>query len=204
MILIGIGASIPSSFGTTTNTMKIVPHLLFQHGMKLIAGSFVYSTAPIGRFRQWAYLNSVVSVRTLQSPSSLLTNLKMIEKRAGRRGGARWSPRPLDLDIIAYHDLIFPLPGMLSRSETGICEPPDYDRFLILPHPSMQIRPFVLRPLLDIAPYWRHPVTHEMAFRMWRRIHLKKEGRILHKYGPLLADKRICAEEMKASTGRVL
>jgi 2-amino-4-hydroxy-6-hydroxymethyldihydropteridine diphosphokinase len=94
--------------------------------------------------------------------------LKQIEAQAGRRGGRPWGPRTLDLDIIDYK-------GM-TRNWSGNRKtmPRVWVRPLVLPHPQLELRPFVLRPLLDIAPNWRHPVLKLSAEELWRRV--KKQG----------------------------
>jgi 2-amino-4-hydroxy-6-hydroxymethyldihydropteridine diphosphokinase len=77
----------------------------------------------------------------------MLRLLKRIERRAGRRLGRRWGPRPLDIDILDYRGTRIGWPP--RRREPGR---------LILPHPEMHRRVFVLVPLLEIAPHWRHPI----------------------------------------------
>jgi 2-amino-4-hydroxy-6-hydroxymethyldihydropteridine diphosphokinase len=82
------------------------------------------------------FLNQVVEVTTQQSPEALLVTLKSIEVLLGRKPAERWAPRPMDLDILAYHDVT------LSHSS------------LQLPHPQLHLREFVLLPWLEIAPHW--------------------------------------------------
>lgn len=91
------------------------------------------------------FLNGVVAVFTALDPHSLLSALARIEQAFGRARGTLNAPRTLDLDLIAY------------GRETGDCDG------LILPHPRAADRAFVMRPLAEIAPAWRHPVSGETA-----------------------------------------
>ena len=93
------------------------------------------------------YLNAVVLVEAYIAPGALLRLLKRIERRAGGRLGARnGGPRPLDIDILDYGGRRIGRPP--RRRQRGR---------LILPHPEMHRRAFVLVPLLEVAPAWRHP-----------------------------------------------
>lgn len=94
-----------------------------------------YRSKPLGPQNQPDYLNAVIKLTTLLSPTTLLSVLQRIEKQLGRvRKANRWGPRTLDLDILLYDKLII-------NSEN-----------LIIPHYDMQHREFVLYPLFDIAP----------------------------------------------------
>jgi 2-amino-4-hydroxy-6-hydroxymethyldihydropteridine diphosphokinase len=96
------------------------------------------------------FLNGVVRVRTALDPHGLMAALGRIEEAFGRRRGARNAPRTLDLDLIAY------------GREHGDCDG------LILPHPRAAERLFVMGPLAEIAPEWRHPVLGETAEALQR------------------------------------
>ena len=98
-------------------------------------------TAPYGVTDQPDFLNGCLKLQTLLYPEELLRELNRIEQEAGRERIIHWGPRTLDLDIIFYDDLI--------------CEEDD----LCIPHIEMHKRSFVLKPLEEIAPYKRHPVT---------------------------------------------
>lgn len=106
-----------------------------QAGISERAFSSLYRSVPMGPQDQPDYINAVMAVATEYTPFELLKALQAIEQEAGRvRGGERWGPRTLDLDLLLY-----------GRCCMRIEE-------LILPHPGLAKRPFVLYPLAEIAP----------------------------------------------------
>jgi 2-amino-4-hydroxy-6-hydroxymethyldihydropteridine diphosphokinase len=170
--LLALGANCPGIWGTPRQALHRAFEELEQAGVTLKAVSPVYETAAIGQTRQDPYVNAVALVETHKSPDSLLRLLKNIERRAGRRGGRPWGARTLDLDIVDYKGLVRNW-WRRQRRPSGAYSP------LTLPHPLMQERPFVLRPLLDVAPGWRHPVQHVSARELWRRVASKAEGKVI-------------------------
>jgi len=108
--------------------------------VQVLAASPIYETAPWGYTDQPDFLNQVVRAITDLSPRSLLHHLKDIEARLGRKPTFRYGPRQVDLDILYYYELV------LDEAD------------LIIPHPRLHQRAFVLVPLRDIAPQFRHPV----------------------------------------------
>ncbi len=108
--------------------------------LELVAASRVYETPPWGFADQPAFLNMAVHARTDLSPAELLARLKQLEVELGREPGFRNGPRLIDLDILFYDDLILDTPP------------------LVIPHPRLHERAFVLVPLADIAPDFVHPV----------------------------------------------
>jgi 2-amino-4-hydroxy-6-hydroxymethyldihydropteridine diphosphokinase len=102
--------------------------------------SSVYETEPVGNPNQPHFLNMACQVFTRLAPEALLTLAKGIESRMGRRGGPD-DPRPIDIDILLYGDKVIETPG------------------LVIPHPRMMERAFVLVPLAEIAPDVKHPVS---------------------------------------------
>jgi len=101
--------------------------------------SGLIETKPYGDVEQDDFLNGVFKIETLYSPEELLARLSIEEKKAGRERTIHWGPRTLDLDIIFYDDIV------MSTNN------------LIIPHPDMANRDFVLKPLCEIAPYMIHP-----------------------------------------------
>ena len=110
-------------------------------GVRVVARSSVYETAPVGPPGQGPYLNAVACLATALPPRDLLARLHALERAAGRaRSGVRNEARTLDLDLLFYGD----------RTLAG----PD----CTVPHPRLHERPFVLAPLREIAPDVVHPV----------------------------------------------
>lgn len=105
-----------------------------------IACSPVYETPPWGYLDQQKFLNQVVKAETQLMPTDLLDYIKEIEEQLGRQETFRNGPRSIDLDIIFYDQEV-------------INSPP-----LTIPHPRMETRAFVLVPLADLAPHYKHPI----------------------------------------------
>src|SRR5204863_4418074 len=143
MILIALGANLPSPEGGPAETLRRAIARLALRGLTITARSRLYLTEPVPRSRQPWYANQAIAVDTDLSPHDLLGVLLAVELEFGRERRERNAARTLDLDLIAYDDV---------RLDT-----PD----LILPHPRMHERAFVLAPLADIAPAWRHPESGE-------------------------------------------
>jgi 2-amino-4-hydroxy-6-hydroxymethyldihydropteridine diphosphokinase len=107
------------------------------------------------------FVNGAALLETSLTPDSVLAALHDAETELGRARPVRWAPRVCDLDLIAMEDMVLPDHATLVRwmeidlGKAQTVAPPR----LILPHPRMHERGFVLAPLADIAPNWRHPVT---------------------------------------------
>jgi len=115
-------------------------------GLQILDSSCIYRSLPIGPSAQPDYLNAIVLLDTDMPAEMLLQHMQHIEKQHGRvRTGEHWGPRTLDLDLIAYDDMVM------------------QTTHLTLPHPRMHERMFVLQPLCDIRPDWRHPVLMQTA-----------------------------------------
>jgi 2-amino-4-hydroxy-6-hydroxymethyldihydropteridine diphosphokinase len=140
MILLGLGANLPSAIGPPEETLAAALAALAIDGVRVLRQSPWYRSAPVPHTAQPWYVNGVALVRTSRPPADLLALLHDIEARFGRRRGELNAARPLDLDLLDYE-------GRLSApSETPV-----------LPHPRLHGRAFVLLPIRDVAPDWRHP-----------------------------------------------
>ena len=141
-IYIGLGANLPSDAGSPVATLEKAIADLAATGVAIRCRSPWFETAPVPRAvdQPW-YINGVIEVATHLEPADLLTLLQRLEAGSGRVRSVVNAARPLDLDIIAYRDLV----------ET-VHDP-------LLPHPRMADRAFVLLPLQRIAPSWRHPIS---------------------------------------------
>lgn len=161
MILTGIGANLPHpALGEPRRTCGAALTLLQDAGLRIARRSRWYRTAPVIAAESPAcgsqpwYVNAVVAVETDRSPSDVLEVLLATERRLGRERSVRDAARTIDLDLIAYDDVVMDEPGRDGR--------PD----LVLPHPRLHERLFVLRPIADIDPAWRHPVTGRTTAEM--------------------------------------
>ena len=149
MILIGLGANLPSEkFGAPMKTLEAALEELESRGVRVVKRSRWYSSAALPISNQPRYLNAVVSVETKLSPNALLELLHIIERDFGRHRTVANAAREIDLDLLAYGDVI--------RSKI----------LPILPHPRLADRAFVLRPICDIDPAWRHPLSGQSAVQL--------------------------------------
>jgi len=140
LILIGLGSNLPSPAGDCRDTVLAALAALNEGDIRVVAQSRLWKTAPVPVSDQPWFINAVAAVDTVLSPSTLLARLHEIERRFDRERGELNAARTLDLDILDYN---------------GLCR----DEAPILPHPRLGERAFVLLPLADIAPHWRHPRT---------------------------------------------
>ncbi len=140
MIVIALGANLNSQAGTPRETLRAALAELEMRSVRIL------TVSPFYRTRAWPdphdpdYVNAAAIVASEHTPGELLDVLQQTETLYGRKRSEKNAPRTLDLDIVDYD----------GRIETG---PP------ILPHPRLADRAFVLVPLADIAPDWRHPVS---------------------------------------------
>lgn len=168
--IVSLGANLPSAAGDAALTLREALEILHaEAGISIAAVSRIWRTPAFPPGSGPDYANAAAAIRTGLAATDLLDRLHGIEARFGRdRSTGRWAARVLDLDLIALDDLILPDPATL-RHWIGLS--PDRQRTLapdrlILPHPRMQDRGFVLAPLAEIATGWRHPLTGEAVSRM--------------------------------------
>ena len=141
-VLIGLGANLPSAYGSPKETCALALDTLADIGVAAVNRSRWYRSAPVPSSDQPWFVNAVAAVNTALGPAALLDGLLAVERRFGRVRKGRWEARALDLDLLDYRGLV--------RDGTP---PPE------LPHPRLAGRAFVLLPLAEVAPEWRHPVT---------------------------------------------
>lgn len=141
MIFIGLGANLSSeAFGVPANACQAALDALAGRGVAVLDRSRWYRSRPVPPSDQPWYVNGVALVETAMGPVELLAVLHRIEADFGRVRGARNDARIIDLDLLDYG-------GRLSDRAAGP----------ILPHPRLHRRAFVLFPLRELAPAWRHP-----------------------------------------------
>lgn len=133
--------SLGSNLGEETKYLARARRLLERSGIQIVRSSSLYSTQPVGMSDQPWFANQVIEIATALRPPGLLRLLKKVEKTLGRRPGPINGPRLIDIDILLAGDLV-----MKGKN-------------LIIPHPRLDKRNFVLVPLKEIAPETIHPVT---------------------------------------------
>jgi 2-amino-4-hydroxy-6-hydroxymethyldihydropteridine diphosphokinase len=153
LILVGVGSNLAApGFASPRDTAEAAVAELPAIGVAVVARSPWYLSEPVPASEQPWFVNSVVAVATDLPPEALLARLLALETRFGRARGARNAARSLDLDLLDYD-------GRQCTTAT-----------LILPHPRLHERRFVLAPLRDIAPEWRHPTLGMTAAELVARL----------------------------------
>ena len=133
---IGIGSNLGNAL---KNCQHAVKSLSLAKGIEITRVSSFYKTEPIGIENQNLFINAIVEIKTALSARNLFQNLQNIEKDMGRKREVKGGPRIIDLDLLFYGQEII------------------QDADLIVPHPEIQKRRFVLEPLCEIASYFIHP-----------------------------------------------
>ncbi len=132
--------AIGTNLGDKEENIKKAIEMMKQRGIRIVKSAGVYRTKPYGYTNQPDFLNSAAEIETMLSPEELIETLLSIEKDMGRVRKVHWGPRIIDLDIIFFDNLTV-----------------DKEN-LKIPHPDMQNRLFVLKPVSEIAPCRVHPI----------------------------------------------
>lgn len=140
LILVAIGANLPSRFGPPAAACEAALEALEARGISVVRRSRWWESAPVPVSDQPWYVNGVATVETPLSPAALLAELHAVEEAMGRVRTVRNAARVIDLDLLAYGDDIL-------------------EGNLVVPHPRLAERAFVVLPLAEVAPDWRHPAT---------------------------------------------
>jgi len=149
-ILVGLGSNLPvPRIGPPRAIVEAALKALPAHGIPILARSRWYESAPVPASDQPWFVNGVALVGGGLAPAAMLEALHEVERAFGRERRVVNEARPLDLDLLAYGDQVNPGPA-----------PP------ILPHPRLAQRAFVLLPLAELLPDWRHPATGESVARL--------------------------------------
>ncbi|PTQ74770.1 2-amino-4-hydroxy-6-hydroxymethyldihydropteridine diphosphokinase [Celeribacter persicus] len=165
---IAFGANLPSSAGAPLETLRAAVHALQSKGSRISAISRIYETPCFPEGAGPDYINFAAEIETVLAPEELLALLHEVEHSFGRVRETRWAGRPIDLDLMAFEDEVFPDVASVSSwielplAQQSVRAP---DR-LILPHPRIQDRAFMLIPFADLAPDWRHPILGKTVAKM--------------------------------------
>lgn len=155
----GVYLGLGSNLGNRQANLALALHMLAPL-VRVEAVSPLYESPPQPPAPPPAYLNAACRVVTGLSPTPLLRHLKRIEEQIGRRPAARWAPRPVDLDIVLFDDEV------IDEAD------------LVVPHPRLTERAFVLRPLLDIDVDLVHPATGERLDKVIERVGMDELTRV--------------------------
>lgn len=158
--LIALGANIVSPYGPPEVTLHAALGQVAQQIGKVTGKSRFFRTPCFPAGNGPDYVNAAAMVETQLSATAIMAALHAIEADSGRERTQRWGMRTLDLDLVALDDLV--LPDHATHALWRAL-PPDLQKMrapdqLILPHPRLQDRAFVLVPLADVAPDWVHPI----------------------------------------------
>ena len=158
-LLLALGGNLPGRWGSPHQSLARACCELERAGLKITRSSALYRTKALGSGRQPAYLNAVLLATGSVAPGNLLRLVKRIERRAGRRATPPMQPRPLDIDVLDYG----------GRRLNWPCRQRQRGQ-LVLPHPLLDRRSFVLVPLMEVAPRWTHPVLGSRPQTMLARL----------------------------------
>lgn len=172
LIIVALGANQPSRVGNPQQTLDFALKLIAQKAVIVARVSSWWRTPAVPAESGPDFVNGVAVIKCNFTQSELMTALHNVENQIGRVRDQRWGPRVCDIDLIAWDDVIAPglpeLSRLMALGANAIDEPAPSD--LILPHPRMHERAFVLAPMAEVAPDWRHPVlgltTEEMLAKL--------------------------------------
>ena len=153
---------------------------LIKFDINLISLSRFYETPAFPEGSGPNFINSAIKVAANYSPQEMLQKFHEIEQKFDRQRTLRWSARTLDLDLLAFKGSVFPSRKIFKHwFELPISEQmKKIPHELVLPHPRMQDRAFVLSPLLDIEPKWTHPVLKKTVSQLYEDLPNKEKKNI--------------------------
>ncbi len=143
-VFLGLGSNIGDKEEHINNALTFISQL-FE--IKKI--SHQYITEPVGNIKQEWFLNCVIEIKTEIDPKKLLSSIKSIERKLGRTKIVKNGPRSIDIDILFYGDFIIKTKN------------------LVIPHPLIQERLFVLQPMMDINPHFVHPLLKKSIHELY-------------------------------------
>ena len=165
MIFLGIGSNLSSSFGDRFANIDLSIFHLKSSNIKIVKKSSFYETPSYPDASNPKFINDVVSVETNLSAVDLMSLLISIERKIERERKVKNAPRTCDIDILDYN-------GQIIQAEYD-------DKEFLIPHKKLSKRNFVLYPLKEISPKWKHPETNELIEDLIDKLSLTQKNSIL-------------------------
>ena len=165
MIFLGLGSNLSSKYGDRFTNINLAISFLEGYGIKVIKKSSFYETPSYPNKKNPKFINIVILIETILSPTDLMSVLIFIEEKLERKRGKKNDPRTCDIDIVDYNGLILNL---------------KYNNLdLTLPHKELTSRNFILFPLQEISPTWKHPKTKEIISVLLQKLREEDKNSIL-------------------------
>ena len=165
MIFLGLGSNLPSTYGDRFANINLAISYLEGYGIKVIKKSSFYETPSYPNNENPKFINAIILVETTLPPVDLMSVLIFIEKKLERKRGKKNDPRTCDIDIIDYNSQILNL---------------RYNNLdLTVPHKELTSRNFILFPLQEISPTWKHPKTKEIISVLLQKLNDEDKNSIL-------------------------
>ena len=165
MIFLGLGSNLPSKYGDRFTNINLAISYLEGYGIKVIKKSSFYETPSYPNKENPKFINAVILVETILPPIDLMSVLIFIEEKLERKRGKKNDPRTCDIDIIDYNSQILNL---------------RYNNLdLTVPHKKLTSRNFILFPLQEISPTWKHPKTKEIISVLLQKLNDEDKNSIL-------------------------
>ena len=165
MTFLGLGSNLPSKYGDRFANIHLAISYLEGYGIKVIKKSSFYETPSYPNKENPKFINAVILVETILPPVDLMSVLIFIEKKLERKRGKKNDPRTCDIDIIDYNSEILNL---------------RYNNLnLTVPHKELTSRNFILFPLQEVSPMWKHPKTKEIINDLLQKLNEENKNSIL-------------------------
>ena len=165
MIFLGLGSNLSSKFGDRFTNINLAIAFLEEYGIKVIKKSSFYETPSYPNKKNPKFINIDILIETILTPIDLMSVLIFIEKKLGRKRNKKNDPRTCDIDIIDFNGQIMSL--MYNNLN------------LTLPHKELTTRNFILFPLHEISPKWKHPKTKEIISDLVQKLSEDDKNSIL-------------------------
>jgi len=165
MIFLGLGSNLPSKYGDRFTNINLAISSLEGYGIKVIKKSSFYETPSYPNKENPKFINAVILVETILPPIDLMSVLIFIEEKLERKRVKKNDPRTCDIDIIDYNNQILNL--KYNNSDFTV------------PHKELTSRNFVLFPLQEISPMWKHPKTKETIGNLIQKLNEEDKNSIL-------------------------